>query len=262
MRWTLRRKLSGLAAVGVFGTLLVAAAGLTGLRAGQRSAAALVAGTRLQRQQMDVDMMHDAIRADVLAAILATRDTDATALQGTRTELAEHTARMRESVTGMRGTTDPAISTAVAAVTPVLDRYLASADGIVAGRSGDLPGFLQDFAALEQPSSSSATSSPPPPRAPSRNRPPGSLASPGSWAPSPSRCRSSSWSSGSGSPAASPTPRTASPCASLSSSRAPCTPSAPPWKPSPMAPPTAPSRSASLRSRWTATTRSPRSRSR
>ena len=149
MRWTLRRKLSGLAAVGVVGTLLVAAAGITGLRAGQRSATALVAGTRLQRQQMDVDMMHDAIRADVLAAILATRDADGAALQATRTDLAEHTARMRESVTGMRATTDTGIVTAVAAVTPVLDRYLASASGIADGRSADLPGFLRDFTALE-----------------------------------------------------------------------------------------------------------------
>ena len=149
MIWTLRRKLVGLALIGVAGTLVVGAVGVAGLRTGRASADALVSGTRLQRLQMDTDMMHDAVRSDVLAARLATRDGDPAAVAAARQALAEHAERIR-SATGTLGRDGSAeVRSALAAAMPALERYLASADRVSGGDTSAIGAFDTDFASLE-----------------------------------------------------------------------------------------------------------------
>ncbi len=149
MQWTLRRKLIGLAAVGVAGTLIVATVGVIGLGAGRSSAVALVAATQLQREQMDADMMHDAIRSDVLASLLAAKESDANGVAEARAALKEHAERMSASIVTMRGESEGEVRKALEKVAPALERYIASADLISNGGGTGLPQFMVDFTTLE-----------------------------------------------------------------------------------------------------------------
>ncbi len=108
------------------------------------------------RKQMDADMMHDAIRSDVLAALLAAREGDAGRIKAVGSDLDEHIARLKANIeeighadlgTAARRQTD--------AVRPTLERYAAAARAIVqaAGETDPgarMPAFEQDFEALEK----------------------------------------------------------------------------------------------------------------
>ena len=50
------------------------------------------------RRQMDADMMHDAIRSDVLAALLAAREGNAEKIQEIQRDLANHSERLKQNI--------------------------------------------------------------------------------------------------------------------------------------------------------------------
>ncbi|MBL8445632.1 MAG: methyl-accepting chemotaxis protein [Zoogloeaceae bacterium] len=109
------------------------------------------------RLQMDADMMHDAVRADVLAAILAGRDGDSAGIDEIVSELGSHLSRLRDNV-AKNGSADLGVEvgrlTAEARV--VIDRYSAGATAAVAaaraGRMSDsvAEAFESDFEVLEE----------------------------------------------------------------------------------------------------------------
>ena len=79
------------------------------------------------RHQMQADQAHDALRAAVLAALLA-GDADSAAR-----DAAEHTAQFHEMMANLdRQVKDPAIRAAVDKVKPDVDAYLHSVGGILA----------------------------------------------------------------------------------------------------------------------------------
>ena len=148
-------KLSALVAVGtvslsVFAVIAVQALQETGertdylLRASDATAAALMA-----------DMMHDAVRADVLQALLfpagEQHDSAVTALDEHGQIFLETLAHVRDDELGAD------VDAAVEDVTPAVDAYLASAEQIVTVSGQDprlaqaaYPQFLADFGALEE----------------------------------------------------------------------------------------------------------------
>jgi methyl-accepting chemotaxis protein len=155
MQWTLRRKLLALTAVGLSGTLIVALVGAVGLKSGRQSARALVATTSLQRLQMDADMMHDAVRADVLAAILGAKENHRGDVIDAQTSLGEHAARIRGDLRILRDSSSGAVAEAVAVVGPDLEAYLTTASDVVAQAAFGTPdstlfgAFLTRFEVLE-----------------------------------------------------------------------------------------------------------------
>ena len=105
VRWTLGRKLLGLAALGALGTIAVAAVGAVGLSRAQSGMDALVITTRAQRLQMDADMMHDAVRGDVLAAVLGVAAKDSARVGEGRTGFTQHAVRFRQNLVEVRAVT-------------------------------------------------------------------------------------------------------------------------------------------------------------
>jgi len=86
MHWTVRTRLVGLSALGITLLFAVGVTGWWSLRQANRTSAALQTSVRAVRNHLEMDMMHDAIRADVLslsyARTLPERHRAATALQG------------------------------------------------------------------------------------------------------------------------------------------------------------------------------------
>jgi methyl-accepting chemotaxis protein len=93
------------------------------------------------RNQMEADMMHDAIRGDVAEAMLlaATKDTDAAKFDQVEKVLHEHTVNFRERMaSNARSAIDPALTQAVADIEDPLSAYLEAAVATVrAARGGD-----------------------------------------------------------------------------------------------------------------------------
>ncbi|GAA4010121.1 HAMP domain-containing methyl-accepting chemotaxis protein [Sphingomonas swuensis] len=121
------------------------------------SSSAQEQATTLLRHQMTADMMHDAIRGDVLA-ILASRDPMlAIDGEGARSSLDERITEFRASMAKTRAFRDsPSVSAAAAAVQEPFEAYNQAAVEIAgraivdpAGAARLLPGFFERFEQLE-----------------------------------------------------------------------------------------------------------------
>ncbi|MBP8248145.1 MAG: HAMP domain-containing protein [Phenylobacterium sp.] len=120
------------------------------LSATSRAASAL-------RKHMEADMMHDALRADVLSAILASDPTAGVDMAAVKTDLAEHTKLFQDSLAHNKAAvTDPASRAVLAELDAPLATYIQAAADIVAQAEADGAGakthlgdFQQQFGVLE-----------------------------------------------------------------------------------------------------------------
>ncbi|MDB5422341.1 MAG: methyl-accepting chemotaxis sensory transducer, partial [Brevundimonas sp.] len=111
----------------------------------------------VMRNHMQADMMHDALRSDVLAAMLAAQNGEADATTGIRADVTEHTATFRAAIEQNNAlATDPETVTALNEVSEPLQQYIASAEQIVSLAGSDsvaahaaLPAFKTSFVELE-----------------------------------------------------------------------------------------------------------------
>ncbi len=109
------------------------------------------------RNHLESDMMHDALRSDVLAALAAGDPAYGISMVGVKKDLEEHAAHflnMIDSNTEM--TENNALGEVIAAVKPSLETYIDTAMSLVETAETDhaaalamLPGFLESFSALE-----------------------------------------------------------------------------------------------------------------
>ncbi|HWT50834.1 MAG TPA: methyl-accepting chemotaxis protein, partial [Caulobacter sp.] len=140
--------------------LLCAATAGTGLWVAVSLDSALTDAQRsakILRLHMHADMMHDALRADVMGAIMSTDPALGVDLKAVRADLAEHTHAFRDDVASSGALAqDPAVKAALQEVEGPLAAYIAAADDIigradtdVAGARAKLPGFAEQFSALE-----------------------------------------------------------------------------------------------------------------
>ena len=95
---TVRARLRAVAFLGAAGILAVAVAGQGSLRLARGATADLVENNTAQRYQMDSDMMHDAMRADVLEALFSAQRGDSAAVKASQAALGEHAARFMASL--------------------------------------------------------------------------------------------------------------------------------------------------------------------
>ena len=91
MHWTVRTRLVGLSALGLTLLFAVGATGWWSLRQANRTSAALQTSVQTVRDHLEMDMMHDAIRADVL--VVTSARTPHERHQGAEA-LREHIARL------------------------------------------------------------------------------------------------------------------------------------------------------------------------
>ena len=109
------------------------------------------------RNLLNADMMHDAVRGDVMNALRATSLNDAKQYEDARTDIQEHGAMLRDSLAKNEALKLNAIITnALAETRPKLMDYLTSAENIAAVAKSDaaaanalVPNFQQHFERLE-----------------------------------------------------------------------------------------------------------------
>jgi methyl-accepting chemotaxis protein len=112
---------------------------------------------RILRNHMQADMMHDALRADVLAALHASNPAAGIKFEQVKADLAEHVSSFRNVIDENKAlVNDPITQKALADVEPPLLTYIDSATNIVvaaekthADAMNALPDFMAQFSTLE-----------------------------------------------------------------------------------------------------------------
>jgi methyl-accepting chemotaxis protein len=139
---------------------LLTATGLASLWVANHQSEALVQveeASALIQQQMTADMMHDAIRGDVLAILRAADRGDQAAIKQARADLVDHKATFAESMKGLdRFSATGDLKSKVDTARPLVNAYLASADRLAADAatgtgqmSADYQAYMKQFTALE-----------------------------------------------------------------------------------------------------------------
>ncbi|TAJ74686.1 MAG: methyl-accepting chemotaxis protein [Phenylobacterium sp.] len=147
-------------AAGAIVLVLASATAAAGLWAATHLSGALTRAMRsseVVRLHMDSDMMHDALRADVLMALRAADPASGVTFTEVKADLDEHAKGFRDDIRRNKAlATDPASRAALAAVEAPLGDYIAGAENIVGLAERDLaaanvamPAFLQQFTTLE-----------------------------------------------------------------------------------------------------------------
>jgi len=149
MRWTIKRRLLLSNMVTLVFVGLVGVVGYQAVAVLSQAMDAITINGSAMKDQLQADMMHDALRADVLAARLAADRNDAAEIKGVREDTAEHIALFRKLIDDMgAATTDAEIQQAMRQVRPDVDRYLASAQQMVTLALSDKDAAQAQFGAF------------------------------------------------------------------------------------------------------------------
>ena len=133
------------------------ASGLLGSRSIAGEVGDLLNTQKMIRQQTEADMMHDAVRSDVLSALYRDKLGEKDKMPAIAKDLAEHAKHFRELMSdNARRADKPELQQLYQQVIPMVERYLGSADVIVSHIASQpdkalatLPAFEQDFESLE-----------------------------------------------------------------------------------------------------------------
>lgn len=147
-------KLSALVGAAALVLLLFAVITVQALQGTGERTDVLLQSNSATAEALEADMMHDAIRGDVLQALLGQGDQYASAV----TDLADHGETLRDKMAGLvADDLGPDVTGAVAEVEPAVEAYISSAEEIVTTAGQDLaqargsyPQFLAAFEALEE----------------------------------------------------------------------------------------------------------------
>ena len=152
--YSIRARLLAFGLMGVLLVLVVGAAGFVGIRKVSGALRETAATTTRVRLQGDVDMMHDALRADVYGALVAAERGGAVS----RADFDEHARTMRTALTReIEAAPDAAARADAERAREALEGYVATGGAIVSLAARDraealrkLPGFEASFHALEK----------------------------------------------------------------------------------------------------------------
>ncbi len=151
---TVRAKLAALAAASLMVALAIGVAGYWGIQGVDDDLASTAEAGVILRNHLEADMMHDALRGDVLAALLASSPSERDQV---RRDLAEHSRNFRERLLANESRSlPPAVKSSLTAVKPALESYIESAQHVIASALEDpaaaratmLPEFLDAFTML------------------------------------------------------------------------------------------------------------------
>lgn len=154
MQLTVRQKLRFIGALGVLGIVAITALAVISQNRLSSAIDRQVVTARALKNQVEMDMMHDALRGDVYGALLAQSDEERNAA---RADVAEHAELMRSLLAENEALDLPDdVIEATRAVADDVDTYTTSAIELVDvalaspvdGRAG-LPAFIERFEALE-----------------------------------------------------------------------------------------------------------------
>jgi methyl-accepting chemotaxis protein len=140
---TVKRKLIAYGALAVVVGLAIGAIAYRGLSQVDAAMDTIVENFAVQRSQLAADMMHDALRADVLAALVSAEKSDAAEKKRVLEELTEHSRSLREDLASTRSrAVSDAARRALAAAEPSLDAYVRQAEQFATVAFSDRPAAL------------------------------------------------------------------------------------------------------------------------
>jgi methyl-accepting chemotaxis protein len=150
---TLLQKLLILCGLAILTAALLGVSSSRSLAAVAQSALRISEMSVAQRAQMDADMMHDGLRADVLQINLAIAKNNAEMRKEGIESIREHVQRFRDDLKAVAADPDPEIQKAVKDVLPGVEQYLRAAQEFADLREGEEPPpldeFLKQFETLE-----------------------------------------------------------------------------------------------------------------
>ena len=157
VRLSIHKRLLIFSVMAVCFVLMLGAVGHEAVRRLSDTRDAITESVVAMKSQMQADMMHDALRADVLRALLAGSRRDAAAQPEVTRELAEHLKDFRESLAALdQAGVDAEIRAAATQVRPALEAYAKAATDVVGLAWSDneraltqWPAFQAAFTSLE-----------------------------------------------------------------------------------------------------------------
>ncbi|HEY1092460.1 MAG TPA: HAMP domain-containing protein, partial [Burkholderiaceae bacterium] len=155
---SIRQRMLGLSVLSLAFLLAVGAVGYLAVNRMDGATADLTRTGSALRAQMEADMMHDALRGDVLKALLSASKGQQAEEASVKKELGEHTEEFRAQMKELKSMSlTPEIDASIAATQSQLNDYIASANEVVGLAFGNLsaaeaklPGFFSAFSALEE----------------------------------------------------------------------------------------------------------------
>jgi methyl-accepting chemotaxis protein len=150
---SLLHKLLLLCGVSIAVTVILGAFATLKLHTVAEAAERIVEMNKAQRAQMDADMMHDGLRADVLLIHLASAQKNEEMYKEGVDGVREHVARFREDMKIAAADPDPVIQKTVKEITPAVEHYLRAAEDVAAVQGKPLEpldAFLKEFSTLEE----------------------------------------------------------------------------------------------------------------
>jgi methyl-accepting chemotaxis protein len=156
-RLMIRQRMLALTLSGLGFVVLIGLVAYLAIERMDASTAALTRTNTALRSHMEADMMHDALRGDVLRAMLAAGKSEAKEQADIRKDFDEHVADFKKQIDELQKMAlSPEITSALGRAQTGLNAYIASAGEIVAlsfkdaaGAEARLPAFGQAFSALE-----------------------------------------------------------------------------------------------------------------
>ena len=150
-QWTIGRKLVGLSVLALAFLGVVGATGYLAVASLTRATEQILQDGAALKHQMEADQAHDAMRADVLAALQFGQRDDEAAGKAIQQELDEHANRFQTALQQLELLDlDTETRVALQQVRPALDAYLAHATTVVSTAASDKPAAMEkmgDFTA-------------------------------------------------------------------------------------------------------------------
>jgi methyl-accepting chemotaxis protein len=154
MNWTIRKRLIALSALGAVMAIALGAIGVAGLNTTGKATENILLMANAIKHHTDGDMMHDALRGDVMAALLAKSTAD---FESVNSDLKDHSQIFRDNVAANRkASLSPEARKALSDLAPKLEAYIVAAETEVAlveknraAGENALPKFLDHFHEME-----------------------------------------------------------------------------------------------------------------
>jgi len=157
LQLTVRQMLMAMTLLVLLAMLLLSVVGLRNVQQLNQGIIFVADTGQALRRQMDADMMHDAIRSDVLGVVLAGRDGQTEKVNEIRGELGDHVARFNKNLAdNAQAKLGESVSVQIEAIIPAVTSYTRQAQAVVAAATGNgqvesnaMAAFEHEFEVLE-----------------------------------------------------------------------------------------------------------------
>jgi methyl-accepting chemotaxis protein len=146
---SIRHKFFGFGGLMAAVALIIGAIGYWGITRQSVELDGVATTSHALRNHLESDMMHDALRADVLSALRAARDSNKDEMEAAKADLADHSQNFRARIAANKELMlSDEVRAAIAEAEPKLDVYITNAESMVALAEKDAPAAEAQFAAF------------------------------------------------------------------------------------------------------------------